>query len=465
MGQRKMYTVDSIRSIVTDTTRPLRRHCNADAMFKELRACFQKVPDNRVAGKVDIAVADALMSAFAMFSLKDPSLLAFDRRRKEAPENLHTVFGIQAIPCDSQMREILDPCDPKWLRSGFRTIFRTLQRGKDLEPMTILGGHFLLSGDGTGFYSSAKVDSEYCLQKKTRSGETLYYQQMYAGAIVHPDHREVIPLCPEMIVRQDGSTKQDCERKAAERFYRQFRLEHPHLKVIITEDGLSSNGPHIRLAQELDLRFILGAKPSDHKHLFAQLDEAEEQGRATSLIMVDPQEQDKQHVFRFVNGVALNKSNPDLLVNLLEYRQVDKDGHETRFSWVTDLTITEENVWEIMRAGRARWRIENETFNTLKNQGYNLGHNYGLGKQHLSAVFTTLMMLAFLVDQAQQLGCWLFKKAWKKTCAKRELWERIRHLFHSFAVDSMETILRAIAFGIQGYVVEVIEDDDGPPAS
>jgi len=111
-----------------------------------------------------------------------------------------------------------------------------------------------------------------------------------------------------------------------------------------------------------------------------------------------------------------------------------------------------------MRAGRALWRIENETFNTLKNQGYNLGHNYGLGKQHLSAVFTLLMMLAFLVDQAQQLGSWLFKKAWEKAEAKRELWEKIRHLFHSFKVDSMETILRAIAFGIHGYVVEVIED-------
>lgn len=458
MGQRKMYNVDTIHNIITDTSRPLRRHCNADAMFKAIRMSFQSVPDNRAAGKVEVAMSDALMSAFAIFSLKDPSLLAFDRRRKEEPENLHTVFGIKTIPCDSQMREILDPCDPKWLRAGFREIFRILQRGKDLEPMTVLGGHFLLSADGTGFYSSAKVNSDSCLQKKTRGGETLYYQQMYAGALVHPDHREVIALCPEMIVRQDGSTKQDCERKAAERFLREFRREHPHLKVILTEDGLSSNGPHIRLAQELDMRFILGAKPTDHQYLFAQIDEAEERGVSTSFVMDDPQDHNKHHAFRFVNGVALNKSNQDLLVNVLEYWQVDKNGREMRFSWVTDLPLTKENVWEIMRAGRARWRIENETFNTLKNQGYNLGHNYGLGKQHLSTVFTLLMMLAFLVDQAQQLGCWLFKKAWEKAEAKRELWEKIRHLFHSFAVDSMETILRAIAFGIQGYVVEVIED-------
>lgn len=460
MSRRKMYLADSIRNIITDTSRPLRRHCNADAMLRTLRKGFQSVPDNRADVKVDVSMPDALMSAVAMFSLKDPSMLAFDRRRKEEPENLHTVFGVKNIPCDTQMREILDPCDPEWLRPGFLDIFRILQRGKDLEPMTTLGGHFLLSADGTGFFSSAKVSSDSCLQKKTKGGETMYYLQMYAAAFVHPDHREVIPVCPEMIRRQDGSTKQDCERNAAERFFRKFRREHPHLKVIVTEDGISGNGPHIRTLQELGLRFILGVKPADHQYLFDhEVAQAVKQGRAVSFAMDDPKDADKYHAFRFVNGVALNKSNRDLLVNVLEYWQMDKDGRETRFAWVTDLTITEENAWEIMRAGRARWRIENETFNTLKNQGYNLGHNYGLGKQHLAAVLTTLMMLAFLVDQAQQLGCWLFKKAWEKAGPKRELWERLRHLFHSFRVDSMETILRAIAFGIKGYEVEVIEDE------
>jgi len=455
----RIYYVHNILSLITDKSRPVREHCNADAFIVALRKCFQTVPDDRSAGKVEVSMGDALTSAFAMFSLKDQSLLAFDNRRKEEPENLHTVFGIKNIPCDTQMREILDPCDPEWLRPGFREVFRILQRGKDLEPMTILGGHYLVSGDGTGFYSSGKIDSEYCLKKKTRNGETSYYQQMYAAAVVHPDRREVIPFCPEMITRRDGSDKQDCERNAAQRFFRKFRKEHPHLKVIVTEDGLSSNAPHIRDLQELDLRFILGVKPGDHQFLFEQIDAAVENGQATDFTLPDPENPKKDHAFRFVNGVPLNKSNQGLLVNVLEYWQVEDNGKLIKFSWVTDLTITEENAYDIMRAGRARWRIENETFNTLKNQGYNLGHNYGLGKQHLSAVFTTLMMLAFLVDQAQQLGCWLFRAAWEKAKSKQSLWERIRNLFHSFPIDSMETILRSIAFGIQGYVVEAIEDE------
>lgn len=150
----------------------------------------------------------------------------------------------------------------------------------------------------------------------------------------------------------------------------------------------------------------------------------------------------------------MNAANEDLLVDFLEYWQVNGDGEViNRFSWVTDLDITQENAFAIMEAGRARWRIENETFNTLKNQGYNLGHNYGLGQKHLSAVFTILMMLAFLIDQACQMSCWLFKEAWQKAETKRYLWERIRSIFHQFSVDSMETIYRAIAFGFERVMI------------
>ena len=197
-----------------------------------------------------------------MFQLKDPSLLAFDKRRREEPENLHTIWGIADIPCDSQMRDILDPLELSSLRVPFRSAFRQLQRGKNFEKMAFLDGHYLLSGDGTGYYSSEKVSSDYCMGKKNKNGNTLYYQQMYAAAFVHPDHKEVIPVFPEMITKKDGAKKNDSERNASRRFCAEFRREHPHLKVILVEDGLSSNGPHIRDLARLDLRFILGAKPA-----------------------------------------------------------------------------------------------------------------------------------------------------------------------------------------------------------
>jgi len=420
---------------------------NADALIKLLRDGFQKIPDHR-ADNATIALDDALMSALAMFQLKDPSLLAFDKRRQAEPENLHSIWGISNITCDSQMRATLDPLAPAWLRAPFCSAFRQLQRGKDFEKMAFLDGHYLLSGDGTGFYSSEKVSSPYCMGKKGKNGQTQYYQQMYAAAFVHPDHREVIPVFPEMITQKDGAVKNNCERNAARRFYEEFRREHPHLKVIVVEDGLSSNAPHIQDLKRLDLRFILGAKPGDHQYLFEQVDLAQEQDKVTEFEYADPDKPEKIHYFRFLNQVSLNQSSPDLLVNFLEYWQVGKGDKITRFSWVTDLTITRENAVAIMRAGRARWKIENETFNTLKNQGYHLGHNYGLGQQNLSAIFAILMMLAFLLDQIQQMSCWLFQAAWEKSGSKRYLWEQVRAFFHNYRVDSMETIYRAIAHGV-----------------
>ena len=432
----------------------MRAHLNADALFATIREDFAKVPDHRAAN-ASIPLADALMSGFAMFSLKDPSLLAFDERRLERPESLHGVFGVGVIPSDTQMRTILDEVAPTHLRRAFRSVFHQLQRGKVLPKLTCLGGHLLLAIDGTGIHSSENIGADYCLTKERRDGTIEYHLQMVAGAFVSPDCKEVFVLCPELIRRQDGSNKNDCERNAVRRYFVDFRREHPHLKVIVTEDGLSANAPHIKDLMAHDLRYILSAKPGDHAYMFNHIDTAAERGDVTDLILPDGKMTNRTHCFRFLNAVPLNKASEDeLRVNFLEHWEVETRGEEVivrnRFSWVTDLIITPDNAMEIMRCGRARWRIENETFNTLKNQGYNLGHNYGLGKKHLSAVFMHLMLLAFLVDQVQQLCCPLFQAARAKVSSKRSLWERIRNYFHTFIAPSMERILRMIAHGFEG---------------
>ena len=138
-----------------------------------------------------------------------------------------------------------------------------------------------------------------------------------------------------------------------------------------------------------------------------------------------------------------------LRVNVLEYWEIHADGKVQHFSWITDLTLTPDNVDDVMRGGRARWKIENETFNTLKNQGYHLEHNYGHGEQNLSVVLALLMLLAFLVDQTQQLCCPVFQAARNKFRTKRYLWEQIRQHFAAFLFGSMTELLTAVAVGIE----------------
>jgi len=425
----------------------VRKHLNADALFRCLHTGFEKIPDHRNRD-VHISLADVLMSGFAIFSLKDPSLLAFDERR-ETDQNLKTVYGIEDVPSDTRMREILDEVDPEYFRPSFKDVFRQLQRGKALEPMVFMEGCYLVSLDGTGFFSSTKLHSDICLQKvNKKTGEVTYHLQMLGAAIVHPDFKEVIPLPPEFIMKQDGETKNDCERNAAKRFFEKLRKDHPHLPLIITEDALSSNAPHIREAQKHNLHYILGVKEGDHSFLFEQVEMARNAGQTTELEIVDEKNPEMVHRFSFLNQVPLNESNQDLLVNFVEYWEVapNKVKH---FSWVTDFTVTESNVFLIMRGGRVRWKIENETFNTLKNQGYHFEHNYGLGKKNLSLVFAMLMMLAFLVDQIQQLSCKLFRAVWTKLRSKRALWERMRSLFKEFAFESMQMLYEAILYGVK----------------
>ena len=421
-----------------------RKHLCADALFNLLHGSFANIADDGV-DEVEIPLSDALMSAFAMFSLKAPSLLAFDRQRAEG--NLNTIYGIKRAPCDTRMRERLDPVAPESLRPSFTLVFRQLQRGKALEPMVFLDGHYLVALDGTGYFSSPTIHCDSCLRKEHRNGSVTYYHQMLGAAIIHPDFRAVIPLMPEPIVKQDGTEKNDCERNAAKRFIAKLRQDHPHLKFIITEDALSSNAPHIETLHDYGCHYSLGVKEGDHAYLFNQVQAAEEAGRVTYYERHD-RAAGVMHQFRFVNNVPLNESRADVRVNFIEYWEIGPDK-EHHFSWVTDLRVSKRNVYKLMRGGRARWTIENETFNTLKNQGYNFEHNYGHGEQHLSGVFATLMMLAFLVDQVQQLCCALFQAVWAKLGSKCLVWERMRALFYDYRLASMRELLEALFYGLE----------------
>src|SRR6266481_5445564 len=292
-----------------------RKYLSADALFPLVQSCFATIPAPRCEDG-DISLTDALMSAFAMFSLKAPSLLAFDKERTEG--NLHTIYGIQRVPCDTYMREILDPVSPKWLRPVFTSVFRQLQRGKALESLTFLNGHYLLALDGTEYFSSKTIHCASCLHRVHHNGSITYAHQLLGAAIIHPDQRAVIPLMPEPIVNRDGTDKNDCERHAAKRFIAKLRQDHPHLKLIVTEHSLSSNAPHIETLQDHDLHYILGVKEGDHAYLFQEVQAAEHAGRVISYERHD-RAAGLVHRFRFLHDVPLHASHAEVRGNFIEY--------------------------------------------------------------------------------------------------------------------------------------------------
>ena len=360
-------------------TKKARQQLSMGGLLSIARNQFDKVVIEKESQRSSSALSDCLMSGLAIFSMKYPSLLSFDKAQDDPiiEHNIKTLFDVKNVPCDTYLRKRLDEVNPRLLRGAFKSIFTALQRGKALEDYTYLDNSYLISIDGTGTFSSSTVHCDQCNIKESKKTGTTYYHQMLNAVIVHPDKREVIPLCPEAILKADGQTKNDCERNAAKRLLQDLRREHPHLKITIIEDGLSSNGPHIRLLKELNMHYILGAKSDDHKFLYDWV--------ATSTHVKTHETLDEKGVirrYRYLNNVPLNDAN------------------------------------------------------------------FGHGSEYLHTVFAYLMMLAFLIDQVQQLCCAFFQAALLKMERKKYLWEKLRSLFFNFLIESWEQCYHAITQGL-----------------
>ena len=430
----------------------IKKKLNVNSLIDLLRSNFGSITDNRDDNR-SYTISDVMMSAYAMFSLKLPSLLAFEDSYSNDKQNLQSIYQISKIPSDTQMREVIDCIDSADIQSVFPKVLKRLQRAHELEKFRFMDDYYLVSGDGTEYFKSKKIHCDNCMQRKLKDGSIEYYHQFYGAAIVNPDNKQVIPLAFEPILRQDGNTKNDCERNVSKRFLANFKKAHPRLNAIIIEDSLSSNAPHIKELRKNNFQFILGVKESDHKFLFDYVKEQKKAGKVLEHTVI---EKEITHIFSFVNGVPLNKSNQDVIINFLEYWEINnKTGKTQHFSFVTGLKITTKNVYDIMRGGRARWKIENETFNTLKNQDYHFEHNYGHGKKNLSVNLALLMTLAFLIDQVLEISCNLFQGALKKKKRRVRFWESIRELFNLFVFDSMNQIYEAILFGHQKPRIEI----------
>lgn len=264
---------------------------------------------------------------------------------------------------------------------------------------------------------------------------------MLSAVLVHPDKQEVFPLRCKPIVNTDGCRKNNGERNAAKRLLKGLQQSYADEKFLLVADALYANGPYIEQLQCDGHSFIIGIKPDGNKGLFTQF-AARQKKQAGSHSY---SERGIKHHFQWANNLPLNSSHASIRVNMLHYEQVDNKGKKTTFSWITDIDLRHNNVVKVMQAGRARWKIENETFNTLKNQGYCFEHNYGHGQNQLCTVMAYLMMLAFTVDQIRQYACEYFRALWKGLGTKAKLWQAIWAAFTMIQFQTMKQLFVFVA--------------------
>ena len=424
-------------------TRPAFTH---SAILSNIRDSFHQSTEALATKAKEISIVDCLLSGLAIFSLKYQSLLKFEEDKDAEPyikHNLKSMYKIKKVPCDTYLRERLDTPDLSAIRTAISDELFVLQRGKVLDNWKFLDDKFLISLDATGFFSSNTVKCSCCCEKVLHKGTaketTIYHHQMLVGSIVSPNMKQVLPIEFEPIIKEDGAKKNDCERNGAKRWLSLFRKSHPNLPTIIVADGLYSNAPFINNLKEERCSYIIVAKEDDHRYLYDYF----WAGAGDNIGEFEVAEKDKYLKYRFMNKVPLNESNQDLEVNVLYFEEYNKKSKRTsKWLWVTDIAITKENAKSIMRSGRSRWRIENETFNTLKNQGYNFGHGYN----GLSNVFAGLMLLAFFVDQILETMNLEYRILMTKF-SRYNLFEKVRSKFCDFMISSFEKMYEVMING------------------
>jgi hypothetical protein len=434
-----------------------REGINMDSQLSELKSLFAQTADKRAKNACH-KLRDILMLGYCVFALKKPSLLNFEQKTTAEISNLKQIYGIESICSDSTLREVLDTVNPNFLRTHLGTKFQTLEQAGILRDYAFKIGaesYLIMSCDGTQHFSSKKIQCECCCAKEHTNGTTTYHHNLLCATLVHPQKREVFVADIEPIVRQDGTNKQDCELNAAKRLQDNFNKQYADLSlkhnILFVEDALFSNIPHIEQLQKNGYSYILNVKPEGHKSLFAYIEGKRTRGDLSTHRVVEKRgKKTMQYDFEFINNVRLVAYDTPLRVNFIQCKQTifnDKDEiiQVTTFSWVTNIKLTRHAVYAVMQAGRARWKVENETFNTLKNLGYHFEHNFGHGSDHLSTMFAYLMLTAFFTDQLVQYCCHNFQVLEQKMTSKIKLWHAISALFTTNLFSTIHNIYETIA--------------------
>ena len=404
-------------------------------------------PDKRRGMNTTYSLGDIGMAAFSVFFVQSPSFLAHQRQLEEGHgrSNCASLFGIAKIPSDNHIRDLLDPASPTLLHPVFAEAVDQLRRiDGGLNVFRRLGGHVLIALDGTEYHCSQKIHCPHCSTRIRGKGGTEYYHGMLAATMVAPGHDKVIPLEPEFIVPQDGTVKQDCENMAAKRWLAAHGQRYGALDAVYLGDDLFSRQPLCQAVLDAGGHFIFVCKPSSHPLIQEYLSGAD------LPLLVQTVKRGKQRFvyrYRWLRDVPLRNGSDALMVNWFEIEIINARGETTyRNSFVTDLPVGPDNIVELAACGRARWKIENETFNVLKNKGYNLEHSFGHGKKNLAAILVSLNLLAFAIHTVCDIGDDLWRTARAKLGPRYNFFNKLAAITTFLLFPSWEDLLLTLAF-------------------
>jgi hypothetical protein len=429
--------------------------------FDDLQAILHQgiadLPDHRKPSpNTRYTMQDAALGAFGIFFTQAPSFLEYQRRLQasQGRNNAQTLFGVQQIPCDNQIRTLLDPIAPSHFDPIVLAVFQRLEQHHLLDSFRVLGDQLLVALDGTTYFSSQAIHCPNCLTRQLSNGHTLYYHPAITPVVVSPRRSQVIALPPEYIMPQDGHAKQDCEQMAGKRWIRHHAQALAPHHVTLLGDDLYSKQPFCALALAQGFNFIVVCKPDSHPKLYERVafwqandgitacERRHWNGRFTEVSL-----------YRFLNDVLLLEGKEALPVNWFEITVINAKTGEQLYhnSFITNHQVTADNVAAAAQAGRGRWKIANENNNILKTKGYHVEHNFGHGQQYLAAIMLSLNLIAFLFHTVLEWSDADYTLLRQVLARRQTFFEDIRALMRYMVFDSWQHLM---AFMIRGLDLE-----------
>lgn len=425
-------------------------------LITRFRESWQGLPDHRKANNnTRYRIADAVLAAFSTFFMQMPSFLAYQRMMAQSKgrSNSHSLFQVEQIPSDAQIRNLLDPLNSDQFDREYDWIVAELAKGGQLQTFRAYQNTLLVAFDGLTYHSSTKIHCPACLHRQDSQGVTHYYHSAITPVIVKPDCPHVLPLPPEFIVPQDGHEKQDCERAAVKRWLAHHAPPEPAATMTYLGDDLYANQPLCaQIAETYHQFFVFVCKPDSHTTLYQEIALLEPVAGVTTLAQ---RHWNGRHAevwtYRFATHLPLRAGSDALLVNWFELTITQEKTGALLFrnAWITNHSLSSQTVAPLANVARTRWKIENEAINVLKNHGYHLEHNFGHGQQHLATVLFSLNLLAFLTHTAQHLVNHAYRLLRETLAVRRTFFHDLKALTRYLLFESWEALFAFMLDGLE----------------
>ncbi|MEG1544581.1 MAG: hypothetical protein RR382_08680 [Tannerellaceae bacterium] len=346
------------------------------------------------------------MGGLSMFLFKQGSRNSINNKRREESFSMiyHDHFNLR-LPHQDSISQVLNHLSPEKLDEVKMNLMSDLFNQKCLRQFRLLDKHYLVAVDATGVVSFDYPHCEHCLQKKSKNGKVTYFHYVLEAKLVTAQGH-CLSLASEWIENPEGNfDKQDCKQKAFARLAAKLKKQYPRLDICILADGLYPNNTIFNICENYQYKYIFVLQDKALKSVQQELLLTKRKDPSRTLYTV----KDKQHItkeFRFQTDISYKEQSIHWLgcvkTRKKDTPSKDKSPQEPshhNFEYVTNIPPTCENIIELAAAGRLRWKVENEGFNTKKCGDYELEHKYCRKSLNGLKNYYTLLQMAHAINQ------------------------------------------------------------------